>query len=120
MTNTRLTDPEVIELRYPVRVREFSIRRGSGGGGRHRGGDGIIRRLEFLRPLDVSLLAQRRGPYAPYGVAGGEPGALGRNTLFRADGSSEVLPGLVQFHAAAGDVLLIETPGGGGWGNSQP
>jgi 5-oxoprolinase (ATP-hydrolysing) len=116
MTNTRLTDPEVIELRYPVRVREFSIRHGSGGAGTNRGGDGIIRRLEFLRPLDVSILSQRRGPYAPYGLNGGASGALGRNTLYRIDGSSEVLAGQVQFHAASGDVLQIETPGGGGWG----
>ena len=84
MTNTRLTDPEVLERRYPVRVREFSIRRGSGGAGRHRGGDGAVRELEFLRPLTVSLLTQRRGPHPPYGVAGGEPGALGRNRLIRA------------------------------------
>ena len=116
MTNTRLTDPEVIELRYPVRVREFSIRRGSGGRGLHRGGDGIIRRLEFLRPLEVSLLHQRRGPYAPYGLNGGESGALGVNSLTHADGRTEALPGCVQFQAEAGDVLTIETPGGGGWG----
>ncbi len=118
MTNTRLTDPEVIELRYPVRVREFSIRRGSGGAGLHRGGHGIVRRLEFLRPLEVSLLHQRRGPYAPYGLHGGGHGALGRNTLIRADGRYEVLSGQVQFHAEAGDVLMIETPGGGGYGSA--
>jgi 5-oxoprolinase (ATP-hydrolysing) len=118
MTNTRLTDPEVIERRYPVRVREFSIRRGSGGAGQHRGGDGIIRKLEFLRQLDVSLLGQRRGPYPPYGVAGGAPGALGRNTLIRADGTREELPGRVQFIAQPGDTLIIQTPGGGAWGAS--
>ena len=117
MTNTRLTDPEVLEQRYPVRVREFSIRRGSGGAGKHRGGDGIVRRLEFLTELDVSILSQRRGPYPPYGVAGGEPGALGRNTLLRAGGSEEVLPGQIQFVAQPGDLLTIETPGGGGFGN---
>ncbi|HUY91027.1 MAG TPA: hydantoinase B/oxoprolinase family protein [Pirellulales bacterium] len=116
MTNTRLTDPEVLELRYPVRVREFSIRRGSGGAGLKRGGDGIVRRLEFLSELDVSILSQRRGPYPPYGVAGGQPGALGRNTLTRADGRQEVLAGQVQFVAQPGDVLTIETPGGGGYG----
>ncbi|MGC3969173.1 MAG: hydantoinase B/oxoprolinase family protein [Pirellulales bacterium] len=116
MTNTRLTDPEVLELRYPVCVREFAIRRGSGGHGLHRGGDGIVRRLEFLRPLEVSLLHQRRGPYAPYGLNGGEPGLLGCNTLTHADGREEPLAGCVQFSARAGDVLKIETPGGGGWG----
>ena len=118
MTNTRLTDPEVLERRFPVRVRAFGIRRGSGGSGRHRGGDGVIRRLEFLTPLSVSILSQRRGPYAPYGLEGAAPGALGRNTLQRADGSLEVLPGLVQFEAQPGDVLTIETPGGGGFGRA--
>jgi 5-oxoprolinase (ATP-hydrolysing) len=118
MTNTRLTDPEVIEQRYPVRVREFSIRRGSGGAGVHRGGDGILRRLEFLRPLEVSLLHQRRGPYPPYGLQGGQPGALGRNTLQRADGSIEPLANLAQFTAQPGDTLTIETPGGGGYGSA--
>jgi 5-oxoprolinase (ATP-hydrolysing) len=116
MTNTRLTDPEVLEQRYPVRLHEFSIRRGSGGIGSHRGGDGVVRRIEFLRSLDVSILSQRRGPYPPYGLAGGQPGALGRNTLLRADGEVEVLAGQVQFVAGAGDVLTIETPGGGAVG----
>jgi 5-oxoprolinase (ATP-hydrolysing) len=118
MTNTRLTDPEVLERRYPVRLREFSIRRGSGGGGQHRGGDGIVRRLEFLRELRVSILSQRRGPYAPYGIAGGLPGAFGRNTLVRADGATETLPHAAQFTARPGDVLTVETPGGGGWGEA--
>lgn len=116
MTNTRLTDAEVLEIRCPVRLREFSIRRGSGGAGRHRGGDGIVRKLEFLRPLEVSLLTQRRGPYAPYGLHGGASGALGRNTLIRRDGTTRELSGAEQFHAEAGDVLVVETPGGGGWG----
>lgn len=116
MTNTRLTDPEVIEQRYPVRIREFAIRRGSGGRGKHRGGDGIVRHIEFLRELEVSLLGQRRGPYPPYGFQGGEPGALGRNTLIRAAGRSEDLANRVQFTAQPGDVLVIETPGAGGWG----
>jgi 5-oxoprolinase (ATP-hydrolysing) len=116
MTNTRLTDPEVIEKRYPVRVLQFAIRRGSGGAGRHCGGDGILRRLEFLRNLEVSLLHSRRGEYPPYGLAGGSPGAIGRNTLHRADGGTEQLGGQVQFVAQTGDVLTIETPGGGGYG----
>ncbi|MFO0919534.1 MAG: hydantoinase B/oxoprolinase family protein [Planctomycetaceae bacterium] len=130
MTNTRLTDPEVIERRYPVRVREFSIRRSSGGAGAHRGGDGIIRRLEFLAPLRVSLLTERRGPYAPFGLAGGEAGDTGKNTLTRGRGgdlsvsrdaeSSERsvsdLGAKASFEVQPGDVLTIETPGGGGYG----
>ncbi len=116
MTNTRLTDPEVIEQRYPVLVEEFSIRRDSGGAGQHPGGDGVVRRLKFLRPLEVSILSQRRGNYSPYGVAGGQPGTPGRNLLVRTNGSTESLPGCAQFTASPGDVLIIETPGGGGWG----
>ena len=117
MTNTRITDPEVLEQRYPVRIREFSIRRGSGGAGAHRGGDGVVRRIEFLRPLEVSILSQRRGPYPPYGLRGGEPGALGRNTLVRADGTTIELDAKAQFTVGAGDILTICSPGGGGWGS---
>ena len=116
MTNTRLTDPEVLERRTPVRLLEFSIRRGSGGAGHHHGGAGVVRKIEFLRELDVSILSQRRGPYAPYGQSGGEPGALGRNTICRADGSEETLPNQAQLLVQPGDVLVIETPGGGGFG----
>ncbi|MDZ4782890.1 MAG: hydantoinase B/oxoprolinase family protein, partial [Planctomycetia bacterium] len=116
MTNTRLTDPEVLERRYPVVLQEFRIRTGSGGAGQHRGGHGVVRRLEFLRPLVVSLLTQRRGPYAPYGSDGGQPGALGRNSLQRANGEMIELPGAAQLSIETGDVLTIETPGGGGWG----
>ncbi len=119
MTNTRLTDPEVIEKRYPVRVREFSIRRGSGGAGKHRGGDGIVRRLEFLRTLDVSLLTGRRAPYRPYGLEGGQPGASGRNRLVKKDGTVVELPYGAEFTAEAGDVLVVETPGGGGYGKPE-
>ena len=120
MTNTRLTDPEVIERRYPVRVHEFSIRRGSGGTGRHRGGDGIVRTIEFLKPLRVSILSERRGPYAPFGLHGGEPGQLGRNTLQRAGSTETVdLGGKVSLDVQAGDVLTIETPGGGGFGSKD-
>jgi 5-oxoprolinase (ATP-hydrolysing) len=115
MTNTRLTDPEVLERRTPVRLHEFSIRRGSGGAGKHRGGDGVVRRIEFLKELDVSILSQRRGPYPPYGVNGGAPGALGRNAVRRADGTEEVLTNQVHFVAHPGEVLVIETPGGGGY-----
>ncbi len=119
MTNTRLTDPEIIERRYPVRLHEFSIRRGSGGRGHHHGGDGIIRRIEFLRPVRVSLLTERRGPYAPYGLHGGEPGALGRNTLRKIDGEIINLGGKASLDVAVGDVLTIESPGGGGWGSAK-
>jgi 5-oxoprolinase (ATP-hydrolysing) len=117
MTNTRLTDPEVLEARYPVRLREFAIRHGSGGAGQHRGGDGVVRRIEFLRPLALSILSQRRGPYPPYGAAGGQPGALGRNEIQRANGQVESLPALVQTTVEPGDFLTIETPGAGGWGS---
>ncbi|MDX1946566.1 MAG: hydantoinase B/oxoprolinase family protein [Pirellulaceae bacterium] len=116
MTNTRLTDPEVLEARYPVRLVEFSIRRGSGGAGQRRGGDGVVRRIEFLRPLTLSLLTQRRGPFPPFGLAGGESGALGKNTLTRAAGRVEPLAGLAQIEVQPGDIITIETPGGGGWG----
>ncbi|MEX2139793.1 MAG: hydantoinase B/oxoprolinase family protein, partial [Pirellulales bacterium] len=115
MTNTRLTDPEVLERRFPVRLSEFSIRRGSGGAGKNRGGDGVVRRIEFLKPLTVSVVSQRRGPYPPYGLQGGAPGALGSNKLTRADGRIERLGSAAQFTVQPGDVLAIETPGGGGW-----
>lgn len=110
MTNTRITDPEVLEARFPVRLREFSVRRGSGGSGRFPGGDGIVRELELLRPLRVSILSERR-VRPPFGLAGGEPGALGRSLL---DGHE--LPGKASVDASAGSVLRIETPGGGGYG----
>jgi 5-oxoprolinase (ATP-hydrolysing) len=118
MTNTRLTDPEVLEARCPVRLHEFSIRRGSGGAGTHRGGDGTRRIIEFLKPLTLSILSQRRGLYPPYGLAGGQPGALGKNTLTRADGRIETLPHAAQVEVQPGDILTIETPGGGGYGSA--
>jgi 5-oxoprolinase (ATP-hydrolysing) len=119
MTNTRLTDPELLERRFPVRLLEFSIRRGSGGAGKRRGGDGVVRRIEFLRPLTVSILSQRRGAYPPYGAQGGQPGACGRNVLARADGTIEPLNASAQIAVRPGDVLSIETPGGGGWGTPE-
>ena len=116
MTNTRLTDVELLEQRYPVRVHRFAIRRGSGGRGQQHGGDGIIREIEFLRPMTASILSQRRGPYPPPGMEGGEPGQLGRNTLIRASGQSTDLGAAAQMSLEPGDRLRIETPGGGGWG----
>lgn len=114
MTNTRITDPEVLEHRYPVVVREFSIRRGSGGVGKWRGGDGVRRSIEFLEPMQVSLLMERRTTQ-PFGLHGGEPGAPGRNLLAR-NGVTTALPGHASLHVEPGDVITIETPGGGGYG----
>jgi 5-oxoprolinase (ATP-hydrolysing) len=118
MTNTRLTDPEVIERRYPVRIREFRIRSGSGGSGRHRGGDGVVRTIEFLKPMVVSMLSERRGPFAPFGLDGAAAGGVGRNTLQRVGNNAiEDLGGKFAINVVAGDVLRIETPGGGGFGS---
>lgn len=116
MTNTRITDPEVYESRYPVRLWRFSIRRGSGGRGTFCGGDGLVREIEFLRPLTLSLLTNRRGEQRPWGCQGGEPGAAGRNLLVHPDGTNEELPAWVTQAVQPGDRLRIETPGGGGWG----
>jgi 5-oxoprolinase (ATP-hydrolysing) len=116
MTNTRLTDPEILERRFPVRLLEFSIRRGSGGAGKKRGGDGVVRRIEFLKPLTLSIVSQRRGLFAPYGVHGGGAGAIGKNILTRATGQTEMLECAAQVTVEPGDVLTIETPGGGAYG----
>jgi 5-oxoprolinase (ATP-hydrolysing) len=115
MTNSRLTDPEVLEWRFPVRLEEFSIRQGSGGAGRRRGGDGVIRRMRFLEPMTAAILSGHRR-IAPYGLNGGAPGQVGRNTVERNDGVVERLPGTAQVTMQPGDVFVIETPGGGGWG----
>lgn len=117
MTNTAITDPEILERRYPVRLRRFAVRRGSGGVGKWCGGDGLVRELEFLAPQSVSLLTQRRAS-GPDGVAGGLPGAPGRQILHHADGRKETLAALAHFEARPGDILTIETPGGGGWGEA--
>jgi 5-oxoprolinase (ATP-hydrolysing) len=115
MTNTRITDPEVLEARHPVRLLEFRLRRGSGGAGRWRGGDGLVRRYEFLAPLTVSLLTERRET-APYGLRGGAPGARGRNAVERRDGTTQELRGRATLRLEAGERLRVETPGGGGFG----
>ncbi|MFE9609497.1 hydantoinase B/oxoprolinase family protein [Streptomyces sp. NPDC006012] len=119
MTNSRLTDPEVLEWRLPVLLDEFAVRRGSGGSGRWPGGDGAVRRIRFNEAMTVSTLSQhRRVP--PYGMAGGEPGALGANRVERADGSVTELGGSDSADVGPGDVLVIETPGGGGYGRPAP
>ncbi|MBW2269992.1 MAG: hydantoinase B/oxoprolinase family protein [Deltaproteobacteria bacterium] len=115
MTNTRITDPEVLETRYPVRLLEFALRRGSGGAGRTRGGDGLVRRYGFLAPVTLSLLGERRA-VAAWGLAGGAAGDVGRNAVSRAGGAFEPVAGRATLRLAAGDVLRIETPGGGGFG----
>ncbi len=115
MTNSRLTDPEVLEWRLPVQLDEFAVRGGSGGAGRWRGGDGAVRRIRFHEPMTVSTLCQhRRVP--PYGMAGGGPGALGAGRVERADGTVSELGGSDAADVGPGDVLVIETPGGGGYG----
>jgi 5-oxoprolinase (ATP-hydrolysing) len=117
MTNSRLTDPEVLEARFPVLLREFSIRRGSGGMGRYTGGNGGVRRIEFRAPLAGALLANHRR-IAPFGLEGGGDGEVGSAWLTRADGSVERLGATASFTVGAGDVLTIQTPGGGGFGKA--
>ncbi len=117
MTNTRMTDPEVLELRYPVRLEAFGIRRGSGGAGAQRGGDGSVRRIRFLEPMTVVTVASRR-TVAPFGLAGGQPGAVGRQWVEHADGTHEDLSGTSRADLKPGDLYVIETPGGGGYGGT--
>ena len=113
MTNTRITDPEVLEKRYPVLLREFSIRKNSGGKGKFAGGDGLIREIEFLEPLTVTILSERR-VFPPYGLNGGEPGATAKNLRITKDGTESDLGGKNKFQAEPGDRIRILTPGGGG------
>ncbi len=115
MTNSRLTDPEVLEFRFPVRLESYAIRSGSGGAGQWRGGDGGVRRVRFLQPMTASILSNGRTVPA-FGMAGGQPGALGINRVERADGRVEVLAHIGSAEMAAGDVFVVETPGGGGYG----
>ena len=115
MTNSRLTDPEVLEWRFPVRLESFAIRHGSGGAGRHHGGDGTRRAVRFLEAMTAVVLANHRR-IAPFGVAGGWPGAVGRNWVERTDGTREAFGATCKVDMRAGDVFVIETPGGGGFG----
>ena len=115
MTNTRMTDPEVLELRYPVRLETFAIRRGSGGAGQHRGGDGSIRRIRFLEPMTVVVVASRR-TVTPFGLDGGTAGAPGRQWVEHKDGSRTAMTGTDLAELLPGDAFVIETPGGGGYG----
>jgi 5-oxoprolinase (ATP-hydrolysing) len=115
MTNSRLTDAEILEMRFPVRVQSFAIRRGSGGQGRWHGGDGTIRRLVFDEGVTVSILSNRRLT-APFGLAGGGAGLSGANRVIRADGRIEPLGPAARAELEPGDAIEIETPGGGGFG----
>jgi 5-oxoprolinase (ATP-hydrolysing) len=119
MTNSRLTDPEVLEARYPVLLEEFSIRHGSGGRGRFHGGDGTLRRIRFREAMSLSLLSMRRET-APFGLAGGEDALPGANMAIRADGETIALKGRDEIALEAGDEILIATPGGGGFGKEEP
>jgi 5-oxoprolinase (ATP-hydrolysing) len=118
MTNSRLTDPEVLEWRFPVRLESFEIRAGSGGRGRRRGGHGAVRRVRFLEPMTAAILSGHR-LVRPHGLAGGEPGAAGNNYVLRADGSRTELGPFGQTQMGAGDLFVIETPGGGGFGTIE-
>ena len=117
MTNSRLTDPEVLEWRYPVLIERFAIRRGSGGAGHHRGGDGVVRRIRFREAMTAAILSNNRR-VRPFGLAGGMPGLAGRNYVERADGRIEELAATGSVAMQSGDVFVIETPGGGGF--SEP
>jgi 5-oxoprolinase (ATP-hydrolysing) len=115
MTNSRLTDPEVLEFRFPVRLEGYSLRHGSGGAGRWPGGDGGVRRLRFLEPMTASVLSNGR-VHPAFGMAGGQAGSVGINRVVRADGRIETLEHIGQVEMNTGDVFEIHTPGGGGWG----
>jgi 5-oxoprolinase (ATP-hydrolysing) len=119
MTNTRMTDPEVLEQWHPgLRLRRFAVRRGSGGTGAYRGGDGVIREIQFVRPATVSLISERRVT-KPYGLEGGGPGSSGRNLHRRTDGRVTELPHRVSMSLKAAESIVIETPGGGGYGTPE-
>jgi 5-oxoprolinase (ATP-hydrolysing) len=115
MTNSRLTDPEILEVRLPVRLDRFAIRRGSGGSGAHHGGDGVVREITFLEPMRANILANRRS-VAPRGICGGDNAKAGRNWVERRDGSIEMLSATASAEMQIGDRFVIETPGGGGFG----
>jgi 5-oxoprolinase (ATP-hydrolysing) len=118
MTNSRLTDPEVLEFRFPVRVDSYEIRSGSGGAGRWKGGEGGERHIRFLEPMTTSILSNGRRVGA-FGMAGGEPGAVGENCVEHGDGSVERLTNIGRVDVQANDVVVIRTPGGGGYGNDK-
>jgi 5-oxoprolinase (ATP-hydrolysing) len=115
MTNTRITDPEVMEHRYPVMLKKFSIRKGSGGTGKWHGGDGVIREIIFKEEMDINILSQHRR-VKPYGMLGGSPGEKGSQIIIRADGTILEMQGVDGVTVFPEDRIIIKTPGGGGWG----
>ena len=115
MTNSRLTDPEVLEYRFPVILDEFKIRKNSGGAGKHKGGEGIERKVRFLEPMTATLLTGHR-TVPPYGMAGGSSGKVGKNIVERANGEQEDLGTTAEVALNAGDSIIIKSPGGGGYG----
>jgi 5-oxoprolinase (ATP-hydrolysing) len=117
MTNSRMTDPEVLEARFPVLIREFSIRRNSGGNGLYRGGNGVVRSIEFRAPMQAAILSNNRR-IGPFGLQGGTSGKTGRNYILRQDGHTEAVSSTSELQLETGDTLIIETPGGGGYGNA--
>jgi 5-oxoprolinase (ATP-hydrolysing) len=118
MTNSRLTDPEVLEWRYPVLLRRFQIREGSGGQGAHKGGDGVVREIEFRDKMEAGILSTRRR-IAPFGIKGGADAKPGRNSIKRTSGKVEDLSGCAVAAVEPGDVFVVETPGGGGYGSTR-
>jgi 5-oxoprolinase (ATP-hydrolysing) len=119
MTNTRITDPEIMELRYPVIIKEFSIRKNSGGEGQWRGGDGIVRKIVFTKPVELTVMTQHR-EFAPFGMKAGSPGEKGTQWIEKPDGSIVKLKGCESYSAEAGDTIVMNTPGGGGYGKPDP
>jgi 5-oxoprolinase (ATP-hydrolysing) len=115
MTNSRLTDPEILETRFPVLLERFAVRAGSGGKGRHKGGDGVERHMRFREPMRANILSNRR-EVPPAGIEGGGAAKPGINQVIRADGTIETLPATAAVDMAPGDMFVIETPGGGGFG----
>jgi len=115
MTNSRLTDPEVLEFRFPVRLESYEIRQGSGGDGQWKGGDGGVRRVRFLEPMTASILSNSR-KHGPFGMAGGQAGQVGVNRVVRADGRTEQLDHIGSAEMQPGDIFEVHTPGGGGYG----
>ena len=118
MTNSRLTDPEILERRFPVRLEAFAVRRGSGGAGAQAGGDGVVRRIRFLEAMEAALLSTRR-EHAPQGICGGGAAKLGLARLLASSGAVKDLPGCFSVNLEPGDVIEIQTPGGGGFGEAD-